>query len=186
MEILTYEELLEKAENLTDLTLKQCIRALNGAYFNQDLRNAIYETETDLQATIIVDRITNAPHSEATEAERKYKQAKRIKELYDTLPELPRNPYIGLAENLTAFVAGTNDDVLGTIIQTKALPKGGTPPIWIKKRGSRADAWRFAEWAHLKVSQFNKCFTGTRIAHNDKCTPLQGSISDILDKFPQP
>lgn len=185
MEILTYAELLKNAENLADFDIKNYIRALNGVYFNEELKKAIYNTEMDLQATIIATRLTNTPYNEAIGAEQRHRQAKRIKDLYDTLPNLPHNQYAGLANDLEAFVVGATDDILGIIIQTKSLPDNVNPPVWTKKRGSKADAWRFAEWANLTPSEFNRCFTGTKIAYNDKCSPLQGTITDILDKYPQ-
>lgn len=186
MEILTYSELLKNAESLTDFDVKNYIRALNGPYFNEELKKAIYSTETDLQATIIANRLTYTPHNEEKETERRHRQAKRIKDLYDTLPNLPRNQYTGLTDDLKAFIVGATDDILGTLIQTKSLPDNIERPVWTNKRGSKANAWRFAEWAGFTPSEFNRCFAGTSIAYNDKCSPLQGSITDILDRYPQP
>lgn len=76
---------------------------------------------------------------------------------------LLQKDFVGIADALSKYCSGADDNALTSIILRHCVPDGKPKPTW---KGKTQDAARFAKIIGMTASEFNTCFDGKKILHN--------------------
>lgn len=98
---------------------------------------------------------------------------------------LQTTKYTGIANKLSKWITGADDEVLESIIINKNVPDGKKKPEW---KGRAADAHRFRYWIGDTEATMIKCFNGLNknnfkrngAPKSESEIQLMGSIWDVL------
>ena len=142
---------------------------------------SIIEKENDIKRQLRALNIKTK--KELLDLEYKRLQNEVNSKLIQSLPEDDKD-YSGLLKALSKYICDINGIEFTKIIEYYSLSTGTPKAKWI---GSKADAFRFADYLEMKVKDFNKCFffeDGKKLSHNNKDKDETDSpINEILKMY---